>query len=115
MLRFLQLRDRGDLTPNPSRGWWEAGTYNSHQCYCVSESTLLVLWDHVKLGPDFSAEVFRCSTKAYSSVSSIKESLPQEEGGALMLARAALIREAVHTFPIAALSPGEEFRNDGET
>lgn len=35
--------------------------------------------------------------------------------GALMLAGAVLIREAVHTFPIAALSPGEELRNNGET
>lgn len=71
---------QGRSTPNPGRGGWEAGTYNSHQCYSVSECTLLVLWDRVKLGPDFSAKVFRCSTKAYSSVSSIKESLLQEEG-----------------------------------
>lgn len=62
---------------------------------------------------DFSAKVFRCSPKAYSSVPSVKI-IASGGGEALVLARAELMREAVHTFPIAALSPGEELRNNGE-
>lgn len=42
-----------------------------------SEWTWLVLWDQWNLVPGFSAKVFRCSPKAYSSVLSVKESLPQ--------------------------------------
>lgn len=71
VLRFLHLRVRGNLTPNPGRGegrlWHAIPTYS-----CVSKRALLLLWDHVKEGPALPAKVLRCSPKANSFFSPLE-------------------------------------------
>lgn len=106
-LRLLQLRDRGALTPNPGRDW-DTKFPPAH----VSERTLLVLWDQVESESWVFCRGFQVFTQGFQ-LCPLYKSHCLGGGGALMLARALLIREAVHTFP--TLSPGEEFRNNGET
>lgn len=66
-------------------------------------------------GSWFFCKGFQVLTQSFQLCLLHKNVIALGGGGALMLARALIIREAVHTFPIAALSPGEEFRNDGKT
>lgn len=51
---------------------------------------------------------------AYSFLHSIKV-IASGGGVVLLLTNVMLMHEDVRAFPITALSPGEEFRNDGET
>ena len=69
----------------------------------------------MKLGPDLSAKVLRCSPKAYSFFPLYKSIIASGGGEALMLTGVTLMHEDVHAFPVTALSPGDEFRNDGGT